>query len=360
VDRHGNVRIYFWRGKGHRKVRMREPVGSKEFNDHYDVLLKQAEVGELTAGPQGNAPKPNTYRWLCVQYFGSTAFLEDLEHSTQSGRRQVLEATLDEPVHPGAKETYADFPISRMTLKSLEVLRDRKAGMKGAQSNRVKALRGLFKWAKEEKHLTSDPARDLAKPRMKGGGHHSWEEDEIEQFEARHPVGTRAGLALALLLYTGVRRSDVVLLGKQHRRLITDPKTGLKEPWFKFTAYKNRNRHPVQINVPVLPELDRVIEASSCGDLAYLVNEHGRPFTVAGFGNKFREWCDEAGLPHCSAHGLRKAGAARVAQNGATAHQLMAIFGWLSLSEAQRYTEAAQRKKMAREAMPLLAIKSEQ
>ena len=32
-------------------------------------------------------------------------------------------------------------------------------------------------------------------------------------------------------------------------------------------------------------------------------------FTAPGFGNKFRDWCNEAGLPHRSAHGCRKAGA---------------------------------------------------
>jgi integrase len=81
--------------------------------------------------------------------------------------------------------------------------------------------------------------------------------------------------------------------------------------------------------------------------------EHGRPFTAAGFGMRFREWCNKAGLPHCTAHGLRKAGAT-IAANGASPHQLMAIFGWLTLKEAERYTQAARRKRMARDGMPFL------
>jgi len=63
------------------------------------------------------------------------------------------------------------------------------------------------------------------------------------------------------------------------------------------------------------------------GDLTFLVNDWGRPFSDAGFGNKFRDWCNQAGLRHCSAHGLRKAGATMAACNGATSRQLMAIFG---------------------------------
>ena len=57
------------------------------------------------------------------------------------------------------------------------------------------------------------------------------------------------------------------------------------------------------------------------GDLTYLVTDSGRPFSIKGFGNKFREWCDEAGLPHCSAHGIRKADASLAAEEGATSHR---------------------------------------
>ncbi|MCE3248703.1 MAG: integrase family protein, partial [Geminicoccaceae bacterium] len=57
---------------------------------------------------------------------------------------------------------------------------------------------------------------------------------------------------------------------------------------------------------------------------------------------------------HCSAHGLRKAGATIAAENGATEHQLMAIFGWDSPKQAALYTRAANRRKLAGGAMHLL------
>jgi Phage integrase family len=90
------------------------------------------------------------------------------------------------------------------------------------------------------------------------------------------------------------------------------------------------------------------------GDLTFLVNDLGRPFTDAGFGNKFRVWCDQAGLKHCTAHGLRKAGATIAATNGATAHQLMAIFGWDTLKMAEAYTRAANQERLAEAAMHML------
>src|SRR5262249_38795763 len=126
----------------------------------------------------------------------------------------------------------------------------------------------------------------------------------------------------------------------------------------KFVQTKNSRRKPVTIEVPILPELQRVLDASPCGDLTYLITEYGRPFTVWGFGNWFRHRCRKAGVPG-SAHGLRKAGAATAAENGATSQQLMAIFGWLSLDEAERYTRAAARRPMAGDAMGLLVRKDD-
>src|SRR5438105_13490892 len=67
-----------------------------------------------------------------------------------------------------------------------------------------------------------------------------------------------------------------------------------------------------------------------------------------------RDWCDKAGLPHCTAHGLRKAGATIATNNGATAHQLKAIFGWDWLKQAEIYTRDADQKRLAEAVMHLL------
>jgi hypothetical protein len=54
------------------------------------------------------------------------------------------------------------------------------------------------------------------------------------------------------------------------------------------------------------------------------------------------------------AHGLRKAGATIAAENGATAHQLMAIFGWDTLKQAEVHTKAANQKRLAENSMHLI------
>lgn len=335
--RNGLLRVYFRRRLGAPKIRLRARPGTPEFLAEYQAAL--AGGGEK---PDASL-KPRSYRWLMVQYFGSADF-RGLDPRTQRTRRGILEHTCKEPIAPGAAETFADFPLERMGGKAIRVLRDRKADLPEAANNRVKAIRRMFAWGVEAELVKMNPARDVSYKRRATEGHHSWTEAEIAQFEARHAAGSKARLALALLMFTCVRRSDVVLLGKQH----------VRQGWLKFTAQKGRNRTPVTVEIPVVPPLQRALEIGPCGDLTFLVTEQGRPFTAAGFGNWFRDRCNEAGLPQCSAHGLRKAGAALAAENGATVHELMAIFGWLTMKEAERYTRAAQRKKMSGRAGALL------
>jgi hypothetical protein len=51
---------------------------------------------------------------------------------------------------------------------------------------------------------------------------------------------------------------------------------------------------------------------------------------------------ERRGLPNrCVPHGLRKAACRRLAEVGATAHQIMAVSGHKSLREVERYTRAA-------------------
>jgi integrase len=106
--------------------------------------------------------------------------------------------------------------------------------------------------------------------------------------------------ACALLLYTGTRRGDMVTLGRQH----------VRDGWLRFVPSKSRKQTKTVVlsEKPWLPILDQIVKASPCGDLTFLVTEYGKPFTAAGFGGWFRDRCDEAGLPRCSAHGLRKMG----------------------------------------------------
>lgn len=205
----------------------------------------------------------------------------------------------------------------------------------GAANNLLKALRQVFKYAVNYELLDTNPVAVVEKLKPKNkGGFHAWTIEEVEQFESRHPIGTKARLALAMLLYTSQRRSDVIKMGRQH----------VKDGWMHVTQQKT----DADLQIPILDELHRIIDASPTGDLTYLVTKYGQPFKSSNsFGNWFRLRCDEAGLPHCSAHGLRKASASRLAELGCSVHEIMSITGHKTVSEVQRYTQAAEQKQLA-------------
>jgi integrase/recombinase XerD len=217
-------------------------------------------------------------------------------------------------------------------------LRDDKAAKPGAARNRLKALRALFVWAMEEEFVAHDPTRDVKAIRYISNPYHTWKIEEVEAYENRHPIGTKARLAMALMFYTACRREDAVRFGPQH----------IKNGRIKFRQAKNENRStPIQIDIQLYQDLAAIIEATPSKHMTFLATEYGKPYSANGFGNKFREWCDQAGLTGCSAHGLRKAIATRLAEGGASAHEIMAITGHESLEEVERYTREVRQKILA-------------
>lgn len=138
-----------------------------------------------------------------------------------------------------------------------------------------------------------------------------------------------------MLINVGAARVDTAPLGRQHAR-------------GGFLAYR-RHKTRVLVEIPILPGLQAVIDEMEGSDaLAFIATEQGRPYTKESFGNLFRGWCDEADIPKgYSAHGIRKYAATLRANLGATAHELMAWFGWLSIREAEEYTREAARRQLA-------------
>lgn len=261
---------------------------------------------EFKTSDRSRAALSGTWRWLCVKYFFECAEYKRLDRRTQHVRRQILEGTFDEPIAPKSERSFRDFPLAKMTANAVEVLRDRKLSTPEAANGRVKAIRQVLKWGVAKGHAPFNPAREVAYFKSGSEGFRTWTPEEVQQFEERHPIGTKARLALALLLYTGQRRSDIIRFGKQHAR----------NGKLTFTQHKGRNRKPHRLTLPILPVLQQTIDATPCGDLTFLVNDWGCPITHGSFGNKFRDWCDQAELDHRPAHGLRKAGATIAANNG--------------------------------------------
>jgi integrase len=356
TDRHGNVRLYV-RRKGQRKIRLHELPGTDAFLAEYRAALAGRSLSN--ARPVKIIAAKGSLRELVERYYASRDSFLGLEESTQGVKRNLLDAVCLEPVSDDDERLVGSLPYASVVPEAVRALRDRRPTTDGA-NGRLKALRALFAFAVAEQLTPRNPADEVPYLKSRSTGFHTWTVEEVRQFEARHPIGTKARLALALLLYTGQRRSDVATLGKQHirepRHVAVELRALHPGRWLAFRQYKGRNRNPVDLTIPILPALEEVLVASPCGDLTFLVTSFGKPFTHAGFGNWFRDCCDEAELHHCSAHGIRKADATIAAEAGATSHQLMAIFGWKKISQAEVYTKAANQKRMAAHAMATLIM----
>jgi integrase len=233
-------------------------------------------------------------------------------------------------------ETAGEERFSDITKKTIIAARDRRKATPFAANTFLKAMRSLFQWAVTSEFLEVDPTDGVKGFGQKTKGHHTWTEDEVERFEARWPIGTRERLAFAILLYTGLRRGDAAALSRQHvRDGVITLRTGKTD---------------VVVEIPILPALAEVMEASKTGTLAFIATPGGAPMTKESFGNWFKDACRAAGVPG-RAHGLRKAGATRAANNGATEAELEAIFGWTGGRMASLYTRAANRARLAKSAI---------
>jgi integrase len=365
-DRHGNDRLYFRRreGKKIRKVRLREKPDTAEFHQEFAAALAGTPYS-ISAIKRPPAPVvvTSSLRWLVEEYYRRSAEFRTYDGETKKVRRNLLKALCDEPVRIGQPALIGDLPCL-MPEEAIIIMRDRKAETSIDSANaRVKAIRQVYKWALSVKPTKLVPrntakAVDLLK-RVDTGGHHTWTIEEILQFIRRHPPGTKAYLALMLFLLFGQRISDIAKFGKQHIRKPEHVSAELRKihpgRWLAFRQHKNRNRSPVDLVIPILPELERVLLASPCGAMTFLETEHGKPHTVKGLGNWWADRCMEAKVPG-RAHGLRKTGATIAAERGATPHQLMAIFGWKTLEQAELYTKKVRQQMVAGRAMNLISF----
>jgi integrase len=330
IDRHGRPRFYFRRA-GFKKVALPGLPWSPDFMAAYE----QAVAGQSAPIGIGAArTKPGSMRALAVSYFQSVDY-RSMQAKTQRTYRSMIGRFCEQADKDGNK--FGDKRAALIGREHIVRLIAAKADKPQAANLFRKVLRAMMRHAVEIGLRIDDPTRDVRPIRVKSDGFHSWTDDEIARFEKRHPVGSRARLAFALLLYTGQRRSDVVRMGRQHVRggvlTVRQQKTG------------------VELSIPVHPTLQAVLADTPMDNMTFLTTQFGKPFTPDGFGNWFRIQCNAAGLPQCSAHGLRKAAARWLAEAGCTAHEIAAITGHASLKQVAHYTRAADQGRLASAAM---------
>jgi integrase len=323
VNRHGRA-VWYVRRNG-KRIRLRAEFGTPEFDAEYQAALAAHQPAEEVRTAAG------TLAWL-LDCFRGTAVWQARSESTRAKwdgiYRQALQAS-------------GSAPLSAITPKAIRAGLERRAHTPGQAQHFLNAMRALFRWAVKTQLVKADPTASIEAPaRRRDAGIRPWTEEDVAAYEKRWPSETRQRVWLDVLLYTGLRRGDAVRLGRQHVRdgmaTIKTEKTG------------------TIVTIPILPVLAETLAAGPCGDLSYIAGSRGRPMAKTSFSNEFAIACRAAGVSG-SAHGLRKLGATRAANAGATVAELEAIFGWSGGKMASHYTRAADRQRLAKRAMHKLA-----
>lgn len=315
ITRHGAVAWYVWRRPGP-KIRIRGEYGSREFQAAYKTALYGVATPKRAEGSLAE---------LIADYRESRAWLAQAE-ATRKTRDLFLRQ-----IERAAGRT----PIADIDRAAILATREKAANVSAARGV-LTTLRALFKWAVDAGRMDENPAAGVKiPPAPRTRGYHTWTDDEIAAYEARWPLGTRQRLWLAVLQYTGLRRGDA---------------TRLRWDDIRDGVIRVRTRKTgTPVAIPVEPELAEALAAGPTGREYVLEGEHGRPYTPQSFSVLFGRAARAAGVPG-SAHGVRKATTTRLAHAGGTVSELNAALGWTGSRMAIKYTEAADRERLAKAA----------
>lgn len=322
-DRHGHVRHYY-RRRGFARVRLPGVPGSAEFMAAY----AEADARAPRIDHAATRIAPRSINALVMEYYRSSDFL-DLQPQTKANYRNILDRF---------RAKFGDRGAVTIEPTHLNAIFHKMADRPGALRNLRRRLMKVFAVAVDLGWRKDNPVRETKSRKSRSQGFIPWTDDDIAAYEARWPSGSRERLALALLIYTGVRRSDVVKLGHQHvsdgRIRVVQTKTGKA------------------VRIPIHPRMQTEIDHHR--GLTFLVTQYGAPFTPAGFTSWFVGRAEKAGLSGLTPHGLRKAAGRRLAEAGATAKEIAAILGHSTLDEVETYTRDADQAQLADAAMSKL------
>ncbi len=344
-SQHGTLRVSVRRhGK---TIPLKSKPMSPEFYVEYGVA-----VGELsTLAPINVDFRRDTLAWLIDDYKRSGRFTA-LATSTKLVRARVLRQIADE---------FGEMKYAQMNRFDIEKIRAVKLsdGKPHAAEHRRKFLAQVFRHANVTGLINHDPFVGIEKPAdnpalrsrthmsLDGtmySGHWTWTADQVQQFFDYWPPGTAPHICMSLAFYLGVRISDAQKLGPRNE----------VDDRMVFTTQKRvgKQRQGVDMNLPITAPLRDAIESAREANIVsldnYVLTQFGKPFTQKSISHWFSERASMAGLPReCTAHGVRKALAKILADNGATSSELKATFGWTTSKLADLYTEQANKRDLA-------------
>jgi integrase len=334
-DRHGKRRWRF-RIKGF-TVELGVDYGSDEFERRYQAALegttskRQIGVGRTVQGSLND---------LIVQFY--KLHFPTIGESTCSDYRGVIEPL---------REKHGHKRVSQMKVRHVMEIKAEMSETPSQADKTLKRLSQMMDLAVTMEWIVSNPVQGVKKFNIPTEGYHSWDEGEIARFYEVHPLGSPAHICMTLMLYTGAAKVDAVKLGPAN----------VKDGRIEYRRQKTKkNPSGILISLPIHPALATALAARPV-TFTYLETAHNKARSCNGLGTSMRKWCDMAGLPLCSSHGLRKAICRRIAEANGTPHEIMAVSGHVTLAMAQKYCETFGRRDMADSAFSrLVGTKAEQ
>ena len=329
-DRHGKVRWRLRRRIKGRKVDayLPGPYGSDTFKAAYEAAINPGPEAEVRSAA-------GTFDTVIEHMLRSAAWRE-LRETTRRAKRKRLD---------WIRAQIGRFRLVDLQPRHVTALMDKKGGPHAA--NRLhKELSEIYTHATHHLgHTGTPPTSAISRRKIKSDGYHTWTAAQVDQFREHHPSGTMPRLAFELALGTGAARQDVARMGAAN----------VRDGAISYARGKTGGR--VELPLALLPELARELAQHPAKRAVFVTRADGKPYaSSASFGNAFADWIKAAGLPaECSLHGLRKHGATRLAERGATEWQIMAFLGHESPSEARRYVAKASRTTMVADALRLLS-----
>ncbi|EEX10681.1 phage integrase family protein [Ruegeria lacuscaerulensis ITI-1157] len=321
-DRHGNRR-WRYRCKGF-SAELGTDYGSDEFERRYQAALNHQK--EKQANGAGRSV-PGTFDDLVARFYQLK--FPELEEITKRDYRAVIEPL---------RRQHGHKRVAGMRQRHVLEIKAQLSSTPAQANKTLKRLSQLMKLAVQLEWRSDNPVSGVEFYQTGSSGYHTWTEDEIARFYAKHERGSLAYLAMTLMLYTGASRKDAVALGRGNIR-------GGRLIYRRSKTRKNPNG--IEVNIPVHPTLADALETVPEGAFTFLETNRKQARSPNGLGNDMREWCDKAGLPMCSSHGLRKAICRRIAEAGGTPFEIMSVSGHITLAMAQHYCEAFGRKNLA-------------
>jgi enterobacteria phage integrase len=322
VDKTGRPRYYFrYRGK-------RSPLpglpGSAEFSAAYDEAQREAVADSRSERRNNIVFADGTLGSVIDQYLAGKDFASKAP-ATIRAYRGVLDQL---------KEAYGGRRITDLRERHIRAIRKRFKSTSRADLA-VMLLGTLWTYAKEElaMELGINPAADIARLHRRGWSHEPWPQWVIEKFESEARPKPIAQLALALLLYTGQRGSDVVRI-----KWADYDGIGIAVRQLKTGAHLWIRCHK---------KLKAILDSTPRQSEFILTSRYGSGYTAGGLRDLITAATAQIGAVGCTAHDLRCNAAIALAEAGCNDHEIMAVTGHRTFREAQRYTAKANQKKLS-------------